>query len=66
MKHIGSIFEQQNAQYGYITCMIEGVGYRAGYDTFKIRWLQHPEYPNGEGRNEFNQYEFLKYMKKIA
>lgn len=63
MKHIGSIFEQQNAQYGYITCMIEGVGYRAGYDTFKIRWLSHP---SGIGTSECNQYEFLQHFKKIA
>ena len=64
-KHIGSIFSQDNKQYGYITCIIEDVGYRWGLNTFKILWLSHPAHPNGGGRNEFNQYEFLKYFEEV-
>ena len=63
MKHIGSIFSQHNKQYGYITCIIEDVGYQGGFPTFKIRWLSHP---NGGGTSEFVQYEFLQYFNKVA
>ena len=62
-KHIGSIYSQDNKQYGTITCIIEGIGYRGGFPTFKLRWLCHP---SGLGTSEAQQYEFLQYFNKVA
>ena len=62
-KFIGSIYSQQNKRYGTITCIIEGIGYRGGSPTFKVRWLHHP---SGLGTSESNQYEFLQYFNKVA
>jgi|TARA_E500000318_G_C3509107_1_gene191550 hypothetical protein len=61
-KFIGSTYSQDNAKYGYITCIIEGIGYR-GVPTFKIRWLSHP---NGLGTSEASQRDFLRYFNKVA
>ena len=62
-KFIGSIYSQDNAKYGTITCMIEGIGYRGGRFTFKVRWLSHPA---GLGTSEASKDEFLKYFDKIS